>query len=194
MQPTDDVHLRSATIRRSPRLLLDLFDRVLVRALLVALPVEGAEGAAQGADIRVVDVAIEVVVRHVAVHPAPHEIGQLAERPEVVRLVQRHALRCRQASTVAHLRGNRGHRRIARRVRSAGGRGQGRHSEAPQRGRHGSPRPEGSSQSLGLCVSRGGRSGSRMMVGSRGEPIMSAGRREGWRDERAVGTADRGNL
>ncbi len=53
---------------------------------------EGAELAGRHADVGGVDVAIDVEVGHVAVHPLAHVVGQPAHGQHVVRAIEREAV------------------------------------------------------------------------------------------------------
>ena len=86
VQPADDVHLGGTGGLGLNGLLLRLLDGVRVRARLPRLPLELAELAAEHADVGVVQVPVDVVVRLVAVHPPPHAAGEFADAPEVGRL------------------------------------------------------------------------------------------------------------
>ena len=80
MQAADDVKLGDGFgvtgAGRGP----DFLQRHGVRAGNVFLAAEGAQAASGHADVRVVDVAIDVEVGEVAVHPLAHMIGQPADR------------------------------------------------------------------------------------------------------------------
>ena len=92
VQPPDDVNLGGSRLRRLGRFLADLFDRVLVRAALILLAVERAERARQRTDVGVVDVAVDVVVRHITVHAPADLVSQRADGPEIGGFVQHHAV------------------------------------------------------------------------------------------------------
>ena len=89
MQSADDVHLGDALViglLRLPRHLLDVVGEL---ALLFVRPAgEGAELAAQDADVGVVEIEIEDVGRDVAVLPFADVIGEIAERVEVLHRVE----------------------------------------------------------------------------------------------------------
>src|SRR5215510_14598134 len=93
---------------------------MLVRAILVLLAIERTELAAERADVGVVQVAINVVVRDVAVLAAADEVGQRAHRPDVWRLVQQQPILARESLPRSHLVGNRLQARIEPRTRAGG--------------------------------------------------------------------------
>ncbi len=103
VQAAHDVDLGGARLGGLRRLVPDLLDGVLVRAFLAALAVERAERAGQRADVRVVQVAVDVVVGHVAVEPAPHQVRERAHGPDVGCLVQQDPVVHVQAAPVGDL-------------------------------------------------------------------------------------------
>lgn len=107
VQPSDDVQFGGTGVRRGERRVSDFVDVHLVRPVLTSLPMEGAEGAAQGADVGVVDVPIDVVERRPAVHPPPDEIRQGADAVDVGSLVERQTVLEGQAIAPEHLLGDR---------------------------------------------------------------------------------------
>ena len=103
MQSAHDVDLSGARIACLLRLVANLIQRMLVRAGLILFAIEGAELAAEGADVRVVEMAIDVVVRDVAVQTTAHEISERADGPDVGRLVQQHTILACEAHTTFNL-------------------------------------------------------------------------------------------
>ena len=86
VQAADDVHLGGAGVGGLLGGVGDLFDGIFVGAGLVFLAVEGAKFAAEGADVGVVEVSVDVVVGPAVVHSGADVVGELAERPDVVGL------------------------------------------------------------------------------------------------------------
>src|SRR5205823_13863845 len=80
-----------------------LLDAHRVRVLLARLGLERAVGARGGADVRQVEVAVDVEEDLVAVEPRADGVGEVAEPGEVVRLVQRDPVVVRQPLTGQHL-------------------------------------------------------------------------------------------
>ena len=67
------------------------FDRMRVRTFLPGTLVKAAKFAVGDADVRVVEVAVDVVIRRQPVLAAANRVGQLAESVEVGRVVKRDA-------------------------------------------------------------------------------------------------------
>ena len=89
VQAADEVDLGRARVCGSHRGVPDLVHRHFIGTLLSSLPVKRAEGAAQGTDIRVVDVPIDVVEGRPAMHSAADEVGKPADRVEVPGPIQK---------------------------------------------------------------------------------------------------------
>ena len=88
MQPANDVNLRDAQLERLLRLLDHLRQVVFVRARVAPPPIKRAKIAVEDADVGVIDVAIENVIRHVAVLALAHSVGHRANRGQILRAVQ----------------------------------------------------------------------------------------------------------
>ena len=83
---------------------LDAFlDRMCVRTFLPSTLVKAAEFAVGDADVRVVEVAVDVLIRRQPVFFAADMVGQFAESVEVRCLVQRHAFGKRQPLSILDL-------------------------------------------------------------------------------------------
>ena len=84
MQTADDVHLGAASLDRLLAASQDLLVAHHVALRLPQIGAEGAERAAIHADVRRIEVRVDVVVRDVAIDPLADQIGQRAD------LMQRH--------------------------------------------------------------------------------------------------------
>ncbi len=106
MESANNVELRHrlgvARGRRLPRLFQS--HRVARRVALLAS--EGAQPAIRHADVGGVDVAIDVEVGHIAVHPLAHTVGQPAHGQHVRGAVEYESVVEAQPFTVHHLGGN----------------------------------------------------------------------------------------
>src|SRR5215468_3751021 len=89
MQPADYMELRDGLRVAGSRRLICFFQRHSVSAWRILLPTDGAQTASRHANIRGIDVAIHVEIRHIAVHPLTHMVGQPAQRQNVCRAVER---------------------------------------------------------------------------------------------------------
>ena len=88
MQAADDVKLRDCLgISRCCRL-ESFFESHRVGARRVFLPAEGAETASRDADVRRIDMPVDVEVRTVAVHPLAHVIGKPPDGQDVSRPIK----------------------------------------------------------------------------------------------------------
>ena len=68
---------------------LDAFrDRMRVGVFLPGAPVKTAEFAVRHANVRVIEMPVDVVISHAPVFAAAHEIRQFPERVEILRVVQ----------------------------------------------------------------------------------------------------------
>jgi hypothetical protein len=90
VQATDDVHLRRARVDRLLAAGEDLLVAHHVAAGLAEIGPEGAERAAVDADIRGIEVGVDVVPAEVAVLPLPDEVGQFAQFMEIEPFVPEH--------------------------------------------------------------------------------------------------------
>ena len=96
MQPADDVELGDGFAPALAGALPDLLERHGVGLGIVRPLAEGAQAATGHADVGGVDVAVDVEIRHVAVQPLAHQVGQVAERQDVGGAVERDAVVERQ--------------------------------------------------------------------------------------------------
>lgn len=103
METAHDVELGGPRLGGLDGRIADLVHAHLVGAVLVSLAVERAEGAAQGAHVRVVHVSVDVVVGGPAVHPSPHQVRQAAHPVDVGGLVEDEPVLQRKPPTVHHL-------------------------------------------------------------------------------------------
>ena len=105
MESRDDVEPRKVRVAHG---VLDDRDGLCLRhrigALLVRIAAKSAELAVRGADIRQVDMAVDVIVDNVPALLAAHVIGQGAEPGEVMALEEPYAVLPRQALSAHHLR------------------------------------------------------------------------------------------
>ena len=92
MQPADDVKFRRALGYAFCRALVNLIQRERVSAGRVRRAAERAEAAMRHANIRGIDVAVDVVVADVSVFLFAHVIRKPAERKQIVRLIERDAV------------------------------------------------------------------------------------------------------
>ena len=83
MKPADHVNLRDAVLQRFAHSLDDLRDRQLKGVGLALLGSEGAELTGKKADIRIVDVAVVNIGRHVPVLPFPHDVGDRTDTVDI---------------------------------------------------------------------------------------------------------------
>ena len=104
MQAAHDVKLRDRLAPSLAGVPPHLFERHGVGLRVVhALP-EGAQAAARHADVRGVDMAVDVEIRHVAVLALAHQVGHVAHPQDVAGTVQRHAVLERQPLACLDLR------------------------------------------------------------------------------------------
>ena len=82
------------------------FDRMRVRVLLPCTSIEPTELAIGHADVRVIEVSIDVVIRRYPVLTSANCIGQLAESIEVMGVVESEAVVKREPFTVLDLKGD----------------------------------------------------------------------------------------
>ena len=106
MQAADDVELGHRLGVAGGRGVPDFFQRHGVSAGRVFLAAEGAEPAGRHANIGVVDVAIDVEVGDVAVHPLAHVVGQPPDGENVARAIERQRVVLRQPLLRHHLVGD----------------------------------------------------------------------------------------
>ena len=98
VQPADDVQL-GRTFGNGVAGDLDAFlDGMRVRTFLPRTFVKAAKFAVGDADVRVVEMAVDVVIRRQAVLSAADRVGQLAERVQVGRSCKETCLRQRSAA------------------------------------------------------------------------------------------------
>ena len=107
MQAADDVKLGDRLAVAGGRRLPRLFERHGVAGRVALLAAEGAELAGCDADVGRVDVAIDVEVGDVAMHPLAHVVGQPAHREHVLRSIESQAILGVEALARHHLGGNR---------------------------------------------------------------------------------------
>ena len=88
MQAADDVKLGDRFRVAGGRRLKGLFQRHGVGAGRIFLASERAQAAGGDADVRRIDVAVDVEVRGVAVHPLAHPVGQPADGENVAGAVK----------------------------------------------------------------------------------------------------------
>jgi hypothetical protein len=100
MESADDVQFGCTCLGSLDGFLADLVNRVLVGALVALLAVEGAEGTAEGADVRVVDVPVDVEPGDIPVHPTPDQVRQCAHGMDVVRLVEKKSILARKPGSL----------------------------------------------------------------------------------------------
>ena len=85
MQPALQQHARSAQIERLLNLVEDHFVRQDVAFLVPHRPVERAEAAVLGAEVRVVDIAVDNVAHHAfGMELPPHSVGRHADADQIV--------------------------------------------------------------------------------------------------------------
>src|ERR1043166_272499 len=106
VQPTDDVQLRRAFGDGFAGDLNSLFDRMRVGTLLSSTLVKAAKFAVGDADIRMVEVAVDIVIRRQPVLFSPDVIGQFTERVKVACRVKRHTIVERQTFAAYDLVGD----------------------------------------------------------------------------------------
>ena len=116
MQPAHDVHLGGAALARLACLGADVLQAVLVRAVLVLLAVERAELAAERADVRVVEVPVDVEEHLVAVQAPAHHVRQAHHAVDVRRGEEQGAVRGGEALARLDLARHLGERRVAARM------------------------------------------------------------------------------
>src|SRR5580704_14851112 len=92
MQAADDVKFRRAFRHAFRRALVNFIERECVSAGRVRRTSESAEAAMRYANIRGVDVAVDVVVADVSVLLLADVVREPSERQQVVRLVKRDAV------------------------------------------------------------------------------------------------------
>ena len=102
MQSTDDMHLRATTLDRFTAPREDLLIAHDIATVLTEIRPKRAERAAIDADIRWIEVRIDVVVATVAVLPLTDQVGQLAKFVQVDRLIPQ-ALSLRRAEPLTSL-------------------------------------------------------------------------------------------
>ncbi len=89
MEPADNVKLRNRLGVSGGRRLPGLFERHGVPGRIALLAAEGAELASRHANIRGIDMAIDVEIGHIAMHLFPHIIRKPANSQHVLRPVER---------------------------------------------------------------------------------------------------------
>ncbi len=82
------------------------FDRMCICAFLTCTFIKPAKLAIRNADVRVVKMPVDVVIRRQAVLAAANCVGQLAESVQVARLVKRNAFVERQTLAILDLEGD----------------------------------------------------------------------------------------
>jgi hypothetical protein len=96
VQPADDVQLGRALRHRFARHGDAFLDAVRVSVGHARRAIEAAELAVGVADVRVVEMAVDVEVSAPPVEATTHGVGQLRERGQIVRRIQSHAVFKRQ--------------------------------------------------------------------------------------------------
>ena len=89
MQPANDVELGDRLGVAGTSRVPDFLQRHGVGAGTIFLAAEGAQAASRDADIRVIDVAIDVEIRDVAMHALTDMVRQPANRQNVARSIER---------------------------------------------------------------------------------------------------------
>src|SRR5579864_5794429 len=107
MQPTDNMKFGRAFRDALPRALPDFFERVAVRALGIFVAPESAQAAMRAADIRGIDVPVDVVVAEVAVALLANMIREPTNGKQIARFVERQAILSRKALASEHFLGDR---------------------------------------------------------------------------------------
>ena len=90
VEPADDVHLGAPSVDRFLPAGEDLLRLHHVAAGVAEIGPEGAKRAAVDADVRGIEVGIDVVVAGVAVLPLADEVGKLTELVEIDPLIPQH--------------------------------------------------------------------------------------------------------
>ena len=103
MQAADDVKLGDRLGVAGRGGVPDLFQRHGVGAGRVLLASEGAQAAGRYANVGVVNVAVDIEVSDVAVHPLANMVRQPADRQNVTRAVERQRVVSRQTFVRHHL-------------------------------------------------------------------------------------------
>jgi len=106
MQPADNVKLRGAFPHPLRGPLVNLLEGKGVRSGSAGIAAKGAELAMGHANVRRIDVAVDVVIGHVAVPLFAHIIRKPADCQQVGRLVKRKAVVKGQALAPQHLVGD----------------------------------------------------------------------------------------
>ena len=107
VQAADDVELGDGFGVAGGRGLPSFFEGHGVAGGIALFAAEGAELAGRHADVGGVDVAIDVEVGHVAVHPLAHVVGQPAHGQHVGRAIEREAVFRAEPLLRHHFGGNR---------------------------------------------------------------------------------------
>ena len=92
MQAADNVNFRGAFANALCRALVHFLERIGVRAGSFGIAAEGAEFAMRDADVRGIDVAIDVVIGDVAVALFADVIGEPADREKIGSFVESDAV------------------------------------------------------------------------------------------------------
>ena len=92
MQAADDVEFGDRFAPALARVVPDLFQRHRVRFRIVRPLAERAQPATRDANIRRVDMAVDVEIRDVAVQSFANDVRHVAERKDVGGAVQRQAV------------------------------------------------------------------------------------------------------
>ena len=83
MQASHDVELGHRLAVAGGRCLPGLLERHRISARSIFLAAKGAEPASGNANVRWIDMPVDVEVRNVAMHPLAHQVGQPANRQNV---------------------------------------------------------------------------------------------------------------
>src|SRR5207302_11456106 len=106
VQSADDVQLSRTLIDRIPGDFNTLFNRMSICTLLAGAFVKPAKLAIGNADIRVVKMAVDVVIRRQPMLFPTNKIRQLAKRIQIIGLIERHPLVKRQTLAILDLVGD----------------------------------------------------------------------------------------
>ena len=107
VQPADDMKLRHRLRVARGRRLPSLFQRHGVACLVALLAPKGAQPAVRHANIRRVDVPVDVEVGHIPVHPLAHMVSQPAHSQHVRGTIKRNPVVELQPLASQNFAGNR---------------------------------------------------------------------------------------
>src|ERR1700735_3606321 len=92
MQTADNMELGNRLAPALTRGLPNLLERHRVRSWIALLFAEGAQAAAGNANVRRIDMAVDVEVSNVSVHPLAHDIRHVSESEQIARSIERDAV------------------------------------------------------------------------------------------------------